>query len=88
MGKEAAELSTRTDALSKFMDGDVFQTLGDAEQEDMASQLEAMILYRRALNHRIDRAAVAQPLCHCGRRNMAIAKGEDVCKDCGGAIDA
>lgn len=58
---ECEELETRINALEVFTAGAMFQTLPDAEKDDLADQLRAMWAYLDALSSRIARFKGAQP---------------------------
>lgn len=51
---EHAELLEKTNALMKFIDGDVFKALKSPEQRVMTNQLSAMHMYLIALHDRIE----------------------------------
>lgn len=55
MKTEHNELAERIVKLSTFMNGPIFETLEEDEQNDMKEQLRSMILYRTALERRMRR---------------------------------
>jgi hypothetical protein len=55
MKTEHNELAERIVKLSTFMNGPIFETLEEDEQNDMKEQLRGMILYRTALERRMRR---------------------------------
>jgi len=55
MKTEHNELAERIVKLSTFMNGPIFETLEEDEQNDMKVQLRGMILYRTALERRMRR---------------------------------
>lgn len=55
MKTEHNELAERIAKLSTFMNGPIFETLEEDEQNDMKEQLRGMILYRTALERRMRR---------------------------------
>ncbi len=55
MKNEHTELAERIIKLSTFMNGPIFETLEEDEQNDMKEQLRAMIMYRTALERRMRR---------------------------------
>lgn len=56
MVAELAELSARIKSLAAMKRTVIWQNICDDERLDMGDQLEHMILYRRALEHRVNRA--------------------------------
>lgn len=55
MKTEHNELAERIVRLSTFINGPIFETLEEDEQNDMKEQLRAMIMYRTALERRMRR---------------------------------
>lgn len=55
MKTEHNELAERIVRLSTFINGPIFETLEEDEQNDMKEQLRAMIQYRTALERRMRR---------------------------------
>lgn len=55
MKTEHNELAERIVKLSTFINGPIFETLEEDEQNDMKEQLRGMILYRTALERRMRR---------------------------------
>lgn len=55
MKTEHNELAERIVKLSTFINGPIFDTLEEDEQNDMKEQLRGMILYRTALERRMRR---------------------------------